>query len=447
MQLLVYTSLNTPRVDYIFSTLLTALGVPSFELINNQEIYSAYNGPKVNYSSAPLCDIECWIKPVSLLYEDDIKHQLIECFIYNQQPAFFKTSGTGLPFDIFAASFYLLARYEEYLPHKLDMYGRYAHENSIAYKQGFLHLPLVNLWLKQFTHLLQEQFPSLQLQPPVFSFQPTYDIDIAWSYKHKGFLRTIGGLLRNVAKTEFNLVAGRLKTLTGITKDPFDIYDWLDHLHQKHHLNPAYFFLLAAQNGRYDKNILPSSIEYQQLIKKHAEKYTVGIHPSWQSGDDEQLFKQEVEALSQVIQQHVASSRQHYIRLTLPETYERLIATGISEDYSMGYGSINGFRASYCLPYNWYNLKNEQVTSLKIFPFCYMEANSLFEQKFSAEQAYEELQQYHNITKEVGGLLITIFHNHLLSAQPSQQGWREMYERLLQQNFTATSATQKSRQQ
>jgi len=36
--------------------------------------------------------------------------------------AFFKSEG-DYPFDIFSAVFYLLSRYEEYLPYKKDMYG------------------------------------------------------------------------------------------------------------------------------------------------------------------------------------------------------------------------------------------------------------------------------------------------------------------------------------
>ena len=41
------------------------------------------------------------------------------------------------------------------------MYGRYAHENSLAYKEGFLNQPLINNWLQLFKKKLKKKFPSL----------------------------------------------------------------------------------------------------------------------------------------------------------------------------------------------------------------------------------------------------------------------------------------------
>ena len=41
------------------------------------------------------------------------------------------------------------------------MYGRYAHENSLAFKEGFLNQPLINLWLKDFKDALKKKFPKL----------------------------------------------------------------------------------------------------------------------------------------------------------------------------------------------------------------------------------------------------------------------------------------------
>ena len=40
-------------------------------------------------------------------------------------------------FDVFSASFYLVSRYEEYLPYVKDMYERFQAENSLAYKHNF----------------------------------------------------------------------------------------------------------------------------------------------------------------------------------------------------------------------------------------------------------------------------------------------------------------------
>ncbi|WP_207491458.1 polysaccharide deacetylase family protein [Aridibaculum aurantiacum] len=428
--MLIYIPSSTARTQYIFSTLSAAMGV-EYKITTHVEEYLAFAGPRINYSNERLTTGEVWIEPVSLLYKTGVHQQDITCFEWSGVKAFF-ASGGDLPFDVFAAAFYLLTRYEEYLPHKQDMYGRYAHENSIAYRNGFLHQPLINLWLQRFEKILLQKFPALQFSPPSFAFTPTYDIDIAWGYRHKGFLRNAGGFAKALTKGRIKDVFQRLRVLLGKQKDPFDVYDWLDELHRVHQLQPIYFFLLAQQNKGYDKNILPSYSAYQQLVKRHAEKYNTGIHPSWQSGDDDNKLQQEIHLLASLAG-NVVKSRQHYIRMTLPKTYRRLLAAGIQEDYSMGYGSINGFRASYCLPYKWYDLEKDEESNLLIFPFCYMEANSLFEQHYSAAQAFDELKQYYEQVKQVNGHMITIFHNHLLSMEPAQLEWRKMYERFLQE--------------
>src|SRR6185436_12324127 len=91
---------------------------------------------------------------------DSIRKQNISCFKANDFTAFFKSDG-DYPFDIFSAVFYLLSRYEEYLPHEKDEYGRYAHENSLAYGQGFLNTPLINIWIEDFKKVLKKKFSML----------------------------------------------------------------------------------------------------------------------------------------------------------------------------------------------------------------------------------------------------------------------------------------------
>ena len=394
----------------------------------------------LNYTSQPIENANSfWIAPHALLFENGLSTQQVEVKRKDGLPYFFETEG-HYHFDMLAASFYLIQRYEEYLPHSKDMYGRYAHENSLAFQNNFLQLPLVDLWIEDLRSRVQGssikaqassiQRPASSVQRPAFSFLPTYDIDIAYSYRGKGFLRNMAGVLRSIG--QWHLLKERWNVLLGKQQDPFDIFDELDALHQKYKLQPLYFFLLAGKRRGYDKNINPATPEMKALVKCIAGKYTIGIHPSWQSGDDETLLKQEIETLETGGAKHISISRQHYIRMQLPGTYEQLTSHGITADHSMGYGSINGFRASTSVPYYWYNLQKEQTTQLEIFPFCYMEANSIFEQKDTPEQALQELKQYHDVVKKVGGTFITIFHNHLVGLDTKGRKWMEMFKAFLE---------------
>jgi hypothetical protein len=420
---MIYAHTASPRLTYICNFIFKELLYADHLITNDITEFERFDGVKINYDQ---------ITNTELLFENDIKPQMVKCFTVNGYKAFFKTEYSFFPFDIFAASFYLLSRYEEYLPHTKDMYGRYAHENSLAFKEGFLDRPLINVWVTDFALQLQKLFPLFTFHLSPFTFIPTYDIDIAYSYKHKGFLRTIGGALQSLFQFKWKALINRKLTILGFKKDPFDSFDQMDTSHKKFNLKPVYFFLVAEKNALYDKNILPSTSAMKRLIKSTAEKYSIGVHPSWQSGDDKSLLKEEVGYLKEVSGKSITTSRQHYIRFNLPEGYQQLIEADIQDDHSMGYGSINGFRASIASSFYWYDLKKEEQTLLRIHPFCYMEANSYYEQKLSAAEALEEMMHYYNVCKEVNGTFISIWHNHFLGNDLLYKGWKETYNKFLE---------------
>ncbi len=421
---LIYSHNTSARLSYICSFIFKELMGVDFLITTHITSFKEHTGVKINYSSKRITENELFIKSTGLLFEKDIKKQTIDCFETPFYKAFYKTVNSDIDFDIFAASFYLLSRYEEYLPHTKDEYGRYGHENSLAFKEGFLSVPLINIWAKDLSFVIKKKFSMFNAQYSMFKFIPTYDIDIAYSYKHKGLLRNFGGFFKSPSLK-------RLLVLLRLQKDPFDTFDRLDTLHQQYNLQPIYFFLLAQKNGMYDKNILPNRNAMKYLVKNIASKYSSGIHPSWQSGDEVALLKGEIEMLTKLSDKETVLSRRHYIRFNLPEGYDRLIDHGITDDYTMGYGSTNGFRASVASSFYWFDLAKNTETSLRIHPFCYMEANSLYEQKLTPTQAFDELMYYHDMCKEVNGTLITIWHNHCIGNDKFFEGWGKMYEKFL----------------
>ena len=437
--MIVFANKITPRLRYVADFIGRQITGEPFQLTTDSFYFNDYNGPRINYGYEDVSDNELLIINYPLLFEDSIKKQNITCFKVNPGlpdtpdfTAFYKSEG-DYPFDIFAATFYLLSRYEEYLPHVKDEYGRYAHGNSLAYKEGFLHIPLVNIWIEDFKRSLKQKFPSLELASSTFNFQPTYDIDEAYAFKNKDLVKNLGGIVRSVASGQWSMVNERIKVLQNKKDDPYDAYEWMDHLHAKNNLKPIYFFHVASEKGKYDKNIAPTVPAMQQLIKQHAQKYLVGIHPSWASGDKKDLLSEEIKTLEAAAAKKITRSRQHYIRFTLPYTFRRLIAAGITDDYSMGYGSINGFRASIAASFYWYDLKKEESTDLLLHPFCFMEANSFFEQRYLPQRAYEEMRYYLDAVKAVKGELIMIWHNSFLGNYRSFAGWKEVYEEFVRQ--------------
>jgi hypothetical protein len=420
-----YSLSGSPRLQYIVNFFSQELFDHPIRITHSRDEYSLYRGPKINYSDRELSPDDFLIVPVSLLFEKDIRPQPIECFSLNFHKAFFETAGS-LRFDIFAAAFYLLSRYEEYLPHEKDIYGRFSHTSSLAFREGFLMQPLINFWLHDFKQALRERFPTLRFKGSEFANLITYDIDIAYAYLCKGWWRNIGGTLRSLLKGQWREIIERWQVLAGLRKDPFDCYEWLDALQLYCRLKPYFFFLVARKPSPYDKNVATSAKRFRDLIEYYAGAYHAGIHPSWQSGDDHALLKEELEWLQVVADKEIVASRQHYIRFTLPGTYRRLINAGIRKDYSMGYGTINGFRASVASCFQWYDLEREESTSLNIYPFCFMDANSFYEEKHSTREAYEELTSLYNSVRKVNGMMITIWHNSLLGK--GSEDWAQMFE-------------------
>ncbi|MES1221210.1 MAG: hypothetical protein ABUT20_37260, partial [Bacteroidota bacterium] len=407
--MIVYVNTISYRLSYIADFIGKEIGGDNFfKLTSDPVVYKNSSAPKINYSDVQIDPGEFWLLPHSLLSRQTIEKQEINCFEVNGYKAFFKTGG-NFPFDIFAASFYLLSRYEEYLPHKKDMYGRYAHENSLAFRENFLHLPLINIWINDFRNSLLAKFPgySIPSHETKMPFLPTYDIDQAYSYKHKPFWKNVNGFARSLIKGDIDAVKERWNVLKGKEKDPFDTYQWMDELNRKYKLNPFYFFIVADQPGEYDKNISPAKDEMKDLITHHHSQYHIGIHPSWQSGDDVSLIEKEKKTLQEITGDKINRSRQHYIRFTLPETFRCLINAGIKHEFSMGYGSINGFRASLASEFYWFDLEKNEPTQLLLYPFCYMDANSFYEQHYSPQQAYEEMMHYYKTVKSVNGTMMS----------------------------------------
>jgi hypothetical protein len=116
----------------------------------------------------------------------------------------------------------------------------------------------------------------------------------------------------------------------------------------------------------------------------------------------------------------------------MPETYRTLIKYEIKEDYTMGFATEVGFRASICTPYPFYDLDRDEETKLMLFPFAVMEATLKFYMHTSPDQACDIIDDLIREVKSVDGLLISLWHNETVSDEGLWKGWRKVYDHLVQ---------------
>lgn len=404
---------KTPRLKYVCAFIFAEQFGMDHEIVDK-----LIDGNCISYGSDTRAAVS--IPSAGLIFEEDIRPQQTSYKEKDGKQYLFYIEGETFPFDIFSAIFYLLSRYEEYLLHQKDHYGRYDHQESVAYQKGFLHKPIIDEWLNDFKMVLLKQFPDLVFKEKNTVFTPTYDIDIAYSFLGKGWWRNLAGFLKAPS-------VQRLRVLAGRKKDPYDAYDWLDELHKSFNLQPIYFFLVAAQKGKFDKNISVLSEKLAKLIVETSSKYKIGIHPSWKSFLDAKTVRQEFNYLSKKANKKINLSRQHYIRLMLPDSYRLLAEIGITDDYSMGYGSSNGFRSSTANSFYWFDVEKNCSTSLITHPFCYMDATSIFVDKKSASNALEEMKNLYTLCKKNDAPFISIFHNSYLGDSEVGRKYRKIY--------------------
>ncbi|WP_298413270.1 hypothetical protein [Hydrotalea sp.] len=421
---LLFAKTPSPRLGYIVQTLLGK----HWQITHNIHFFEHTDAIKINYSGESIQCICLKITPHGLVYESGIKEQRIVIDAINHLPVFFCTEDK-VGFDILAASFYLLSRYEEYLPHEPDSLGRFPANKSLAYHQNFLHLPLIHLWLQQFEKQMQSLFPAYQLPQQNFVFIPGFDIDRAFKYHYQGIIKNIAVFFKAMLTGNFEAFKEAANVFTGKQRDPFDVFEALTQLFTTQQRNALFFFLVAQKKQAPDKNTAPYKKGMKQLIETISQQFDVGIHLSVQSSTDRHLnvAEQELKTLSFLTKTSITTNRFHYLCFQLPHSYEQLVALGITADYSMGYSTVNGFRASYAQPFQWYHLQKETTTNLTVYPFCWMDTACIFQQKLTPGAAYAELMQFIQITQSVKGTCLPVWHNHCISHELDRQPWKTAF--------------------
>ena len=432
--LLIYVPKLTNRLGYTLNVIFRHLLHTDFNITTSEEIFLQYDGAKLCYGHNRLGD-SVFIKSSGLLFETSIEEQEPRPECRDGRWLLYPVYGRDidLPFDPLAATFFMVSRYEEYLPHRVDEHGRYFSSQSLASEAGFLELPVVDLWAHEVRIKILERYPDYDIPLHGYRFVQTVDIDAAWCYLHKGLFRTAVGSLRDLlSRHDFVEVARRFRVLAHREADPYDTFDYI--LDAKERLAPGstlIFFILLADYDQYDKPASYLNPHFRQLVQHLGDFAKTGIHPGYYSLEHPQQTDVEIKRLADITHRDIKRARFHFLRLGIPMSYRTLLHAGIHSDFTMGYADTVGFRAGISSPYPFYDLERDQETELMIQPFCVMDTTLQKYLRLSPEEGMERYRRLIDSVRSVNGTFCCIVHNQNLCELYGWQGWRATYEQML----------------
>lgn len=425
--LLIYAYRQTTRLQYIAKQLFTTVLGIEISITSEVPEFIKYTGPKLSYGKQPLGN-EFFIKSHELLFEQGINDHPLKIHDWNGVPCFFSCGDKShIPYDILAASFYMLSRYEEYLPHVKDSHGRFPPSESVAYQNDFLELPVVDLWAYELLEILKEHFPNIAYKKRSYAFKSLIDVSCSHEFLYRGLIRGFSGFILDFVNLRFKRILNRSSVLLGFKKDPFDNFEYLNILHKKYRIKPIFFFQFAKY-GTYDKNVSPYNRKFQTLIKSVSDFAVVGLEASYSSFEHPTELDQEKKGLSEVVHRPIKSVRTRYNRIDIPKTYNELVEVEFSRDYSMGYTFAPGFRAGTCTPFYFYDIQLEVRHPIKIHPFA-IQDYSLLKEK-SVSDCIRRMDKLYEAVKRVDGVYRVLFSNELLGSE-MRINWKTLYQKQL----------------
>ena len=424
--LLIYTQKITPRIIYIFKHICTHVLGLEIKFTTKIEEFIAHQGMKFSYGKKRLGN-ELFIQSSELLLEQGLSDVEVKVKKWGETKCFFAVSdNSDLPFDIFAASFYLLSRYEEYLPHVKDEFGRFPASESLAFRKDFIKSPVVDIWAYKFKTLLLEKFPEIELRKRNYDVSTVISVSHVFNFKNKGFLRTLTGAIIDLSFLKLSRVSDRIKVLLRLKKDPYNVFDELIEFIKKHKAKMVFMFQLSDFNV-YDRNINHNRLNYKSIIKYTADYSKVGLRLGYFAVKEMDALKTEKKRFENIIHGPLQNVLNSKYNLMLPEHYSYLNELEITHDYSMGYPQTPGFRAGTTTPYLFFDINMEVTTPLTVHPYIFHSQICHSKNQGDLEMIIDEMASQ---LKMVEAPFVSIFKNRDFSEYANQKLHYSLLERI-----------------
>lgn len=331
--------------------------------------------------------------------------------------------------DLLALTFCMLTRWEELQSPMSDAHGRFPAAASLACRQGFLDVPVVDEYALILRAWIERVAPAWRATPSEFRIALSHDIDRLRSVRGGWGLvrRLVGDLVRRRS------IRGACSSVQASWREARDragapevrAARTLADAAEAHGFRAAFYFIAArpsATNGDYD---VRESFVRTLILDLVARGHAVGMHAGYETICDAERMREERLRIAAVLP--VAGSRQHYLRFRVPDTWRALERCGFEYDTSLGFPAVEGFRCGTSHEFDVFDVQEDRMLALREFPLVAMDVTLRDYRRLGPDEAVERVILLARRCRDVGGVFSLLWHNTSLG----WPGWSRVYDRIL----------------
>jgi len=281
--------------------------------------------------------------------------------------------------DIIAAAFLMLTRYEEIIIQERDEHDRFPAAESIAFKEGFLHRPIIQEYAELLWDWIKALVPTASKTEKKFILRPTHDIDRFTLHTSlaKEIVRIPWAIFFKDEKASeaFQRFSEALLVFSGKIEDPYLTFQPLMDISEEHGLRSVFYFMADNADAAYRISDAKVITTIQDILSRGHE---VGLHPNFGSYISYEKLARQKDCLDRILGYKNYGGRQHYLQWKVPETWRLYDELGFTHSSSIGFTEMPGFRAGICMPYHVFDLKQARKLALIEIPLIVMDASVYF---------------------------------------------------------------------
>lgn len=377
----------------------------SLSYLNNNNL------PILKYASNDFCPE----KDIPVLYGDDtllVKENQIICGI-----------------DIFASSFFMLTRWEEYVNTIRDKHNRFPGIESIAYKFGFINRPIVNEYAEMLWKMMSFFDVDILRRERKFQLVTTHDID--YLFQDNYFIKNTKGITSDILRHgDFSSAFTRFSKYF---QDPFDTFSFLMDCSEQAGIKSHFYFMSVSPKigNDYSYSSYLNTRKFKALITQINERgHVIGFHPGYSSYNNRIQWLNEKEKLESSIGKDVKEGRQHYLMMDMPRTLQIWNENKMEYDSSLGYADIEGFRCGTGDEYHYFDFLSQIQLNIKERPLIIMDGTLNGYRELKVNQVINVLHYYIQIGKKYNIPITILFHNSSFASN-KWQGYKSIYHELV----------------